>query len=74
MIWFRRTQGLDTQTMRDIADSAGVSWDYQSIAYQSRGIGYVDGNPEDVPKIQDAAESLLQYRPVQIDPPDTNQE
>ena len=69
MIWFRRTQGLDSSTMRKIADSAGVSWDYQSIVYRGQGIGYSDGDDGDVGDIQDAAESLLGYRPVEIDEP-----
>ena len=69
MIWFKRTQGLDSGTMREIADSAGVSWDYQSIVYRGRGIGYADGEPDDVTAIQDAAENLLGYRPVEIDAP-----
>ena len=69
MIWFKRTQGLDSGTMRRIADSAGVSWDYQSITYRGRGIGYADGDSDDVGEIQDAAESLLGYRPVEIKAP-----
>ena len=64
-----RTQGLNSDTMRQIADSAGVSWDYQSITYRGQGIGYADGDPEDVTAIQDAAENLLGYRPVEIDEP-----
>ena len=70
MIWFKRTQGLDSGTMREIADSAGVSWDYQSIVYRGRGIGYANGDSGDVEDIQDAAESLLGYRPVEIDEPE----
>ena len=72
MIWFRRTQGLDSSTMREIADNAGVSWSAESIVYRGRGIGYVDaeaGSSDDVTAIQDAAESLLGYRPVEIDEP-----
>ena len=69
MIWFKRTQGLDSGTMREIADSAAVSWDYQSIVYRGRGIGYADGDSDDVSAIQDAAESLLGYRPVEIEEP-----
>ena len=69
MIWFKRTQGLDSGTMRQIADDAGVSWSAESIVYRGRGIGYVDGDNGDVAAIQDAAESLLGYRPVEIDTP-----
>ena len=69
MIWFRRTQGLDTSTMRQIADDVGVSWSTESIVYRGRGIGYADGDSADVSDIQDAAESLLGYRPVEIDEP-----
>ena len=69
MIWFRKTQGLDSSTMRDIANDAGVSWSAESIVYRGRGIGYADGEPDDVTAIQDAAENLLGYRPVKIDAP-----
>ena len=71
-LWFRRTQGLDSVTMRDIAEDAGVEWDYQSIAYRGHGIGYADADTDsaDVDNIQDAAQELLGYRPVQIDEPD----
>ena len=69
MIWFKRTQGLDSSTMRQIADDAGVSWSVESIVYRGRGIGYADGDSDDVDDVQDAAESLLGYRPVEIDEP-----
>ena len=69
-IWFRRTQGLDTETMREIADAAGVSWDYQAIVYESKGIGYAHGDGSDETAIQDAAESLLGYRPRPYVPPE----
>ena len=69
MIWFRKTQGLDSSTMRQIADNAGVSWSTESIVYRGRGIGYADADSDDVTAIQDAAESLLGYRPVEIDEP-----
>ena len=70
MIWFRRTQGLDSATMREIATDASVSWPSDSIVYRGRGIGYADGDRSDVTAIQDAAESLLGYRPVEIDEPE----
>ena len=69
-LWFRRTQGLDTETMRDMADAAGVSWDAQSIVYRARGIGYADGDIDDETVIQDTAEDLLGYRPQPYDPPE----
>jgi len=69
MIWFRRTQGLDSSTMRQMANDAGVSWSTESIVYRGQGIGYADGDSGDVTAIQDAAESLLGYRPVKIDAP-----
>ena len=69
MIWFKRTQGLDSSTMRKIADEAGVSWPVESIVYRGGGIGYADGESDDVTAIQDAAESLLGYRPAEIDEP-----
>ena len=73
-LWFRRTQGLDSDILRDIAESAGVEWDYQSIGYRGRGMGYLDGDESDADEIQDAAESLLGYRPVQINEPETTDE
>ena len=69
MIWFKRTQGLDSSTMRQIADNAGVSWSAESIVYRSQDIGYADGEIDDLTAIQDAAENLLGYRPVEIDSP-----
>ena len=69
-LWFRRAQGLDTETMREIADAAGVSWGYQSIVYRSQGIGYKNGDENDETTIQDAAEDLLGYRPRPYDPPE----
>ena len=74
MIWFRKTQGLDSGTMRQIADDAGVSWSAESIIYRGRGIGYTDGDSDDVTAIQDAAQELLGYRPVQIDEPEKLEE
>ena len=66
-LWFRRTQGLDTEIMREIADQAGVAWGYQSIVYRNKGIGYADGDPDDETAIQDAAEEILGYRPQPYD-------
>jgi hypothetical protein len=60
---------MDTDTMREIADDAGVSWSAQSVVYSGRGIGYADGDSTDATAIQDAAESLLGYRPVEINDP-----
>ena len=70
-LWFRRTQGLDTETMREIAEAASVEWDAQSIVYEARGIGYAGGDNDDETAIQDAAEELLGYRPRPYDPPET---
>ena len=69
-LWIRRTQGLDTETMRTIAESADVDWDYQAIVYRAKGIGYADGDSSDETMIQDAAENLLGYRPQPYDPPE----
>jgi hypothetical protein len=55
--------------MREIADDAGVSWSAESIVYRGQGIGYVDGDPADATALQDAAKSILGYRPVVIDAP-----
>ena len=69
MIWFQKTRGLDSSTMRKIATKADVSWSAESIVYRAQGIGYGDGDSNDVVAIQDVAESLLGYRPVEIDEP-----
>ena len=68
-LWFRRTQGLDTETMREIADAAGVSWDYQTVVYRAKGTGYADGDPADETAIQDASEDLLGHRLQPYVPP-----
>ena len=73
-LWFRCSQGLDTETMREIADSADVSWDYQSIVYEANGIGFAGGDEADETEIQDAAEELLGYRPRPYDPPERDTE
>ena len=67
-LWFKRTQGLDSETMREIADEADVSWDYQSIKYRAKGIGYADGDESDEEAIQDAAEVILGHRPQPYEP------
>jgi len=72
-IWFRRVAGMDSATMREIAEQAGVSWDYQSIIYRGNGIGYAEGDSDDETALQDAAESILGYRPVVIDAPPKNE-
>ena len=68
-VWFRRVGGLDSDTMREIADTAGVSWSAESIVYRGNGIGYAEGDPDDETALQDATESILGYRPVLIDAP-----
>jgi len=74
-LWFRRVAGLDTATMREIAQQAGVSWSAQSIIYRGDGIGYADGDAADATTIEDAAESVLGIRPVEIDaPPEPDQQ
>ena len=67
-LWFRRSQGIDSETMREIAEAAGVSWDYQTIVYKAKGIGYAGGDKADETALQDAAEELLGYRPRPYDP------
>jgi len=69
-IWFRRVAGLDTDTMREIANAAGVSWSAESIVYRGQEIGYAEGDPDDETAIRDAAESILGFRPVVIDSPE----
>ena len=73
-LWFRKTKGLDSETMREIAEDASVEWDYQTIDYRGRGIAYADGDSADVTAIQDAAESMLGYPIIQIDEPKTSDE
>jgi len=68
-VWFRRVSGLATETMRDIADAADVSWSAETIIYREQGIGYAEGDPADVTALKDAAESILGYRPVEINEP-----
>jgi len=68
-VWFRRVEGLDTATMREIANNADVNWSSESIIYRGRGIGFANAAPDDVGKLQDAAEDILGYRPVSIDAP-----
>lgn len=68
-IWFRRVAGLNTETMREIADAAGVTWSSERIVYRGQGIGFADGDSADEAALQDAAESILGYRPVVIDAP-----
>jgi hypothetical protein len=61
--------------MREIAQEAGVSWSAESIVYRGSGIGYADGVSADATAIQDAAESSLGIRLVEIDaPPEPDQE
>ena len=67
--WFRRTAGMDSTTMREIAETAGVSWSAESIVYRGEGIGFADGDPADETALKDAAESILGYRPAVIDEP-----
>jgi len=74
-VWFRRVAGLNTATMREIAQEAGVSWSAESIVYRGNGIGYPDGDAADATAIQDAAESLIGIRPVEIEaPPELDQQ
>jgi len=73
-LWFRRVSGMNSDTMREIAQKAGVSWSAEAIVYRGDGIGYADGDSADATAIQDAAESLIGIRPVEIDPPKTGSE
>ena len=67
-LWLRRTQGLDSTTMREIADVANVEWDFQRIVYQAKGIGYADGDKDDLESIQDAAKDVFGYQPQLYEP------
>jgi hypothetical protein len=60
--------------MREIADVAAVSWSAQTIVYRSTGIGYANGDLADVTAIRAAAESVIGFRPAQIDPLTNNSE
>jgi hypothetical protein len=74
-LWFHRTQTINSQTLRECAEKAGVTWEYQTIYYRANGIGYKNGDSTDAKVIKDEFEKLLGYRPVVIDEPtiDTNQ-
>jgi hypothetical protein len=68
-LWFRRTQGLTTELLRECADTAGISWDYQIILYRGNAIGYKHGDTTDATAVKDELEKLLGYRPVVVDEP-----
>ena len=68
-VWFRHVAGLDTDSMRDIADEANVEWSAESIVYRGHGIGFADGDSTDVKALQDAGEKILGYPPATIDQP-----
>ena len=68
-VWFRRTSGLDTATMREVANVADVSWSAESIVYRGNGIGFADGEADDADVLREAAETILGYRPMVIDAP-----
>jgi hypothetical protein len=68
-LWLRHTSALNSQILRECADTAGVSWDYQTILYRANGIGYKNGDSDDAEVIQDCCESIVGYRPVEISPP-----
>jgi hypothetical protein len=69
MIWFRKSDGMSSESMRKMAADAGVDWNSRPIVYRGVAIGYKHGDTADVTAIQNAAEELLGYRPVQIDAP-----
>jgi hypothetical protein len=71
-LWLRRSNGLNSESMRQIAEEAAVSWSAESIVYRGRGIGYADGDQADEDAIIDAAQTLLGYRPMPYDPPERN--
>ena len=73
MLFFRKTQGLDSSTMRQIAAEAGVSWEHQKIVHHGHAIGFGDGLKDDKDEIQDAAENLLGYRPITTEPPESDE-
>jgi hypothetical protein len=65
-------RGLDSETLRECADNAGVSWDYQTILYRGNGIGYKNSDAADATAVKDELEKSLGYRPVEIDEPELN--
>jgi hypothetical protein len=69
MIWFQKTDGLDSDILRQAANNVNVSWDYQEIEYKAKAIGYKESHASDASKIQDEIEKLIGYRPVEIDEP-----
>jgi hypothetical protein len=55
----------DSETMREIAESANVSWNYDAILYDGQCIGYTDAPDDaDPTTIQDAAEGVVGVRPT----------
>ena len=58
MIWFKSVQSVDSELMRDIAKSAGVSWDEHTIVYRAGHVGYSDASEgTDKQSIIDTAQS-----------------
>ena len=43
---FKPVQNVDSDLMREIAESAGVEWDYQAVHYTGPYVGYADA-PDD---------------------------
>jgi hypothetical protein len=66
---FRHSQRLDSKTLREAANKAGVSWDSYTILYCGNAIGYKHGDTADATAVKDELQALLGYRPVEIDEP-----
>jgi|APHM01.1.fsa_nt_gi hypothetical protein len=68
-IWFKKSESLDSETMRQAAKEDNVSWEYQTIKYKKNGIGYADGDSTDTSTIKDKIEKLTGLSPKEIDEP-----
>jgi hypothetical protein len=55
--------------MREAAERASVTWDYQTIGYKRKSIGFPNGNSTDTIVIQDQLETITGERPIEIDEP-----
>jgi hypothetical protein len=71
-LWFRRTDGLNSDILREAASDAGVNWHYKTVQYKKEGIGFPDGDISDGDKIQDELQKRIGYAPVMIDEPTTD--
>jgi hypothetical protein len=68
-IWIQKAGGINSKMMRQAAKNAGVSWNYNSVKYKKKGIGFVDADITDADLIQSELRKLLGFSPRVIDEP-----